>query len=295
MKVEIDPGAGPCFGVKRAIKTAEDILNKKNAVYCLGDIIHNEMEIERLGRLGLKTIHLKNMPNIASSHILFRAHGEPPASYSLARKLKKQIIDTTCPIVQKLQQQIEKTYHQTKQDTDQIVIFGNENHPEIISLQGHCAQNAIIVEQEHDLIKIDFTKPIHLFSQTTKYQSDYIQIKEQIEEQILKTGLQVPSQLYFHNSSCAIVAKRDKQLINFITEKDIIIFVSGTKSSNGKQLFNLCKNSNIQSYFISQPKQIQVSWFTNKENIGISGATSTPQWLLEETKQKILDLLRKKQ
>lgn len=286
MKIEIDPGAGPCFGVERAIKIAENTMLENKQLFCIGDLIHNEQEIKRLEKLGMKTIHLKDAIAKQIPEVLFRAHGEAPSSFQIAKENNIKIIDATCPIVINLQNQIRKTYQKIKQTEGQIIIFGNRKHPEIISLLGFCEENAIIIDKLKGLDSLDFLKPIYLFSQTTKYQSDYYLIKEEIENriQLLKKS---SSHLFFHDSTCRLVAKRDKQLKEFIKDKDIIIFVSGKKSSNGKQLFQICKQSGIPSFFISKGEELKLEWFLGKVSLGISGATSTPYWLLDDVKDRI--------
>lgn len=285
MKVEIDIGAGPCFGVLKATEMAEGFLSHNKSLLCIGDLIHNEEEMKRLNKLGLKTSTLQSAIDNKHQKVLFRAHGETPKSYLLAKNNNVQIIDATCPIVAKLQKQIANTYQKIKTKKEQILIYGNKRHPEIISLQGFCNGEAHIIESITDLNRIDFTIPIHLFSQTTKYRSYYLLIKEEIIKK--QHNIAGKKSLSFHNSSCKIVAQRDLQLQDFIRNKDLIIFVSGKKSSNGKQLFDLCQKSSIPSYFISNIQEISLLWFKQKTNIGISGATSTPLWLLKKIKAYI--------
>jgi len=285
MNVQIDPGAGPCFGVERAINMAEKLLKVNKSLICNGDLIHNEQEINRLKNKGLLNLSIQESIEKKQNHILFRAHGEAPSSYHLAQKNGISITDATCPIVKKLQQQIASTHQLLQSQAGRIVIYGQKNHPEVISLLGHCGQEALIIEKQEDLQHLESTEPIYLFSQTTKYQSDYEEIKKLIEEKLIKQ--QSSAQLYYHHSSCQIVAKRDIQLQHFIKSKDLILFVSGRKSSNGKQLFQICKNSGIPSYFIGSASEIKPIWLKAKLNIGISGATSTPLWLLNEVKNEV--------
>jgi (E)-4-hydroxy-3-methyl-but-2-enyl pyrophosphate reductase len=291
MKIEIDLGAGPCFGVKRATEIAEKILLEEGKVLCMGDLIHNEQEINRLERLGMKTIKLSDIPSVTGNKVLFRAHGEPPQSYVVVKKNKKEIIDASCPIVLNLQKLIASVYEKTKNTATQIVIYGDKNHAEVRSLQGNCKHQAIIISHFDDLKKIDFYKSIHLFSQTTKYRSDYHLIRRKIEEILKEQKINLNTHLFFHDSSCKIVAERDQQLKEFISTQDVLVFVSGSKSSNGRQLFQICSNSSTPSYFVTKPDEIEKYWFKDKENIGISGATSTPYWLLEKSKQTISQLL----
>ncbi len=290
MKVEIDPGAGPCYGVERAIEIAEQVIHEKNHLLCVGDLIHNEQEMERLENLGLETVDLKVAISSHPPSILFRAHGEHPASYKAALAKGIKIIDATCPIVKKLQKQIEETCFRLKRNGGRIVIFGTKNHPEIISLMGFCEGNIIIIERLDEVDSLDLENPIYLFSQTTKYHSEYLLIKKRIQARLKAKGFQSSTHLIFHDSSCKIVAKRDKQLGEFIKNKDIIVFVSGKKSSNGKQLFQICLQSKIPSYFISKPEDLVPDWFRGKVNIGVSGATSTPYWLLELFKKRMESL-----
>ncbi len=290
MKVIIDPGAGPCFGVVKAIEKAEEFLMANQILICNGDLIHNDQELKRLENLGMRNLSIHQAYKQHKKHILFRAHGEPPASYDLAKKYKIDVTDTTCPIVKTLQNKINQTYENIKNTPAQIVIFGAKNHAEIISLQGHCQNTAVIIGNPTEVEKLEISKPIYLFSQTTKYHSNYLLIKKLIEEKILNQNLSLSSYLYFHNSSCKIVAQRDKQLQEFIKNKDLVLFVSGSKSSNGKELFQICKSSGIPSYFVESAKELQKQWFIDKENIGISGATSTPLWLLEEVEKFIKEI-----
>lgn len=290
MKIEIDPGAGPCFGVERAIDKAESILKEKSVLYTVGDLIHNEAEVERLERLGMKTITMDQAISGDYSNVLFRAHGEPPSSYVRVKKAKVELEDATCPIVINLQKKIAETYAEIKDAKGQIVLFGNKKHPEVISLMGHCDNKAIVIENLEDLSLIDFSIPIYLFSQTTKYRSEYAQIKERIEKELLRINILASDHFIYNDSSCKIVARRDEQLRSFVEDKDLIIFVSGTNSSNGMQLFQICKNTGIETYFISRLEELHKEWFAAKSHIGISGATSTPKWLLEHVSLRVKEL-----
>ncbi|NPD45840.1 4-hydroxy-3-methylbut-2-enyl diphosphate reductase [Lentimicrobium sp. S6] len=291
MKIEIDPGAGPCFGVEKAIEKAEFILKEKSVLYTVGDLIHNESEVERLEKLGMKTIAMEQAISGDYPNVLFRAHGEPPSSYDSVKKAKVEVEDATCPIVVSLQKKIAKTFSEIKDGKGQIVLFGKKRHPEVISLMGHCDDKAIVIANIEELELIDFSIPIYLFSQTTKYRSEYYLIKEKIEKKLDELNLLASSQFSFNDSSCKIVARRDEQLRNFVEDKDLIIFVSGTKSSNGRQLFQICKNTGIETYFISRIEDLNREWFVAKNNIGISGATSTPKWLLEEMSLRVKELV----
>lgn len=291
MIIEIDPGAGPCFGVARAIEKAESILKEKSVLYTVGDLIHNEAEVERLEKLGMTTIGMEQAISGEYPNVLFRAHGEPPSSYKNAKTANVEVEDATCPIVINLQKKIAKTYSEIKSTKGQIILFGKKKHPEVISLLGHCDNSAIVIEKLEELTVIDFSIPIYLFSQTTKYRSEYYRIKEEIENRLAELNLTDSSHFIFNDSSCKIVAMRDEQLRSFVEDKDLIIFVSGSKSSNGKQLFQICKNTGIETYFISRLEELNKEWLVDKKNIGISGATSTPKWLLEEMSSQVTELV----
>ncbi len=291
MKIEIDPGAGPCFGVERAIEKAETILKEKSVLYTVGDLIHNEAEVERLEKIGMKTIAMDQAISGEYPNVLFRAHGEPPSSYQNTKDARVEVEDATCPIVINLQKKIAKTYSTIKNDKGQIILFGKKNHPEVISLLGHCENTAMVIEKLEDLNSIDFSIPIYLYSQTTKYRSEYFLIKKEVEHRISELNIKDSSHFNFHDSSCKIVARRDEQLQDFVEGKDLILFVSGTKSSNGKQLFQICKNTGVESYFISRIEELKKEWFLSKDNIGISGATSTPKWLLEQMSSRVKELV----
>lgn len=292
MKITIDPGAGPCFGVQKAIDKAEEVLKENSGLVCMGDLIHNEAEIGRLGNLGMRSQTIDEILTQKPDVILFRAHGEPPASYDLMNEKQIKIIDATCPIVLNLQKKIRKAYEECKANGGQIVIYGQKKHAEVISLQGNCENSAIVVENIEEVEQLDLSKPVYLFSQTTKYRSVYHKIHNRIIER-MNSEKQDSSQLHFSDSSCKIVARRDEQLQEFVKDKDVILFVSGSKSSNGKQLYQISKGLVADSFFISRIEDINPQMLEGKVNIGISGATSTPGWLLEEVKAFVETLLKK--
>lgn len=287
MIISIDPGAGPCFGVQNAIDKAEEVLKEDSQLVCMGDLIHNEAEISRLSKQGMKTLSVNEVLDQKPQTVLFRAHGEPPESYELMKTQQIDIIDATCPIVLNLQKKIRETHQLLKTSIGQIVIYGNRLHAEVISLMGNCENSAIILENIEEVRKLDLSIPIYLFSQTTKYRSTYLKIRDEILKRMASEKID-SSQLHFFESSCKIVARRDEQLKEFIKDKDLLLFVSGSKSSNGHQLFQICLASEIESHFISHPEEIKEEWFFQKKNIGISGATSTPKWLLEKAEQQIV-------
>ena len=294
MKIEIDNNSGFCFGVMRATTTAETELTKQQPLYCLGDIVHNGQEVERLTRLGLITIDHAQLAQLHDVRVLLRAHGEPPHTYELAQKNNITIIDATCPVVLKLQQKIKQAY--IKHPEAQIVIYGKIGHAEVIGLEGQTDGNAIVIEDENDINKIDFNHPIILFSQTTKSIEGFNQLVEVIKAKFSQNNSQLStldSQLEngthfeYHDTICRNVANRIPNIRSFATKFNIVLFVAGAKSSNGKVLFNECLSVNPHTYLVSSPEQIDSKWFDGAESVGICGATSTPKWLMEAIKLKI--------
>lgn len=280
MKIEIDNNSGFCFGVMRATTTAETELTKQQPLYCLGDIVHNGQEVDRLTRLGLITIDHTQLAQLHDVRVLLRAHGEPPHTYELAQRNNIKIIDATCPVVLKLQQKIHQAY--TNHPDAQIVIYGKIGHAEVIGLEGQTEGNAIVIEDENDLSKIDFNRPIILFSQTTKSVEGFNQLVN-----IIKTKITDKIHFEYHDTICRNVANRIPDIKRFATQFDVILFVAGAKSSNGKVLFNECLSVNPHTYLISSPDELQYEWFNNVQSVGICGATSTPKWLMETIKSKV--------
>ncbi|MGO9481256.1 MAG: 4-hydroxy-3-methylbut-2-enyl diphosphate reductase [Candidatus Kryptoniota bacterium] len=291
MKVTVDKNSGFCWGVVRAIDFAEAEIAKSNKLYSLGDIIHNPEEIERLGQKGLKTISHSDLENVKDAKILIRAHGEPPSTYETAKKYDLEIIDATCPVVTKLQERIKKFYD----DHYQIVIFGKKDHAEVIGLRGVCNDEAIVVKSvEEALLKINFNRKTVLFSQTTMDKPTFYAIKEalsrKIKDFVVGTMEDIAKNFLAKDTICGQVSGRDKKLREFAAENNVIVFVAGRNSSNGKVLFEICKSGNPSSYFIENEDELQVHWFESAETVGVTGATSTPQWLMEKVKQAILRL-----
>lgn len=289
MKIEIDPNSGFCFGVTNAIEMAEDILKFQKTLYCLGDIVHNNKEVKRLESQGLISIDHDEFTRLKDTTVLIRAHGEPPSTYSIARKNNIHLIDATCPVVIRLQEQIKTVHQKSRQTGGQIVIFGKHGHAEVNGLIGQTGNTAIVVMNTDDLKQIDFSKPIHLFSQTTRDYSTYDDIRKNIEAKMLKTTGHLDN-LVVYDTICPRVSGREPDLARFAQKHDVIIFVSGKKSSNGKMLFKVCKSSNKYSYFVSTPEEIKKSWFEQADSVGISGATSTPGWLMQEVAEKIKNM-----
>ena len=286
MRIEIDNNSGFCFGVMRATSTAESELENNQPLYCLGDIVHNGQEVERLTRLGLITIDHTQLAQLHNARVLLRAHGEPPRTYEVARQNGITIIDATCPVVLKLQQKIHQAY--TNHPDAQIVIYGKIGHAEVIGLEGQTEGKAIVIEDENDLSKIDFSRPIILFSQTTKSIEGFNQLVNTIKE---KLSTSEGIHFEYHDTICRNVANRIPNIRHFASQFDIILFVAGAKSSNGKVLFNECLNVNPRTYLVSSPDELQSEWFNGIQSVGICGATSTPKWLMEAVKQKINSIL----
>ncbi len=286
MKIEIDNQSGFCFGVMRATTTAENQLAQGQPLYCLGDIVHNGQEVDRLTRLGLITIEHQQFEQLNNVNVLLRAHGEPPHTYEIARRNNIKIIDATCPVVLKLQQKIHQAY--TAHPEAQIVIYGKIGHAEVIGLEGQTDGNAIVIEDENDLSKIDFTRPIILFSQTTKSIEGFNTLVNTIKE---KLSTQNGIHFEYHDTICRNVANRIPNIRQFASQFDVILFVAGAKSSNGKVLFSECQSVNPRTHLVSSPDELQPQWLHNAQSVGICGATSTPKWLMESIKQKINDIL----
>lgn len=280
MKVEIDHKSGFCFGVVNAIKKAEETLDQGDKLYCLGDIVHNGMEIKRLEALGLVTIDREEYLNLKNCRVLLRAHGEPPSTYEHARANNIELIDATCPVVLKLQQRVKKAYEQMEAEDGQIILFGKKGHAEVTGLNGQTKDQSIIIEDEEDLKQVDPNKPAFLFSQTTKSIDQFQQLAQNLQENAKQP-------LTVKDTICRQVANRVPRMKEFASQHDILIFVGGKKSSNARFLFDVCKQTNPDSYFISTLEELDENWFQNKQSAGICGATSTPQWLMEQVAEKI--------
>ncbi|MBK8848183.1 MAG: 4-hydroxy-3-methylbut-2-enyl diphosphate reductase [Bacteroidetes bacterium] len=288
MKVTIDNESGFCFGVVYAIQLAEQELDKTGTLYCLGDIVHNNMEVERLTRKGLKIIDHTQLQDLKDCKVLLRAHGEPPSTYETAIKNNIELIDASCPVVLKLQYRVRDGFEEMEQNNGQIVIYGEENHAEVNGLIGQTEGKAILVRNEDDLDKVDFRLPIQFFSQTTKSTAGFEHMKAKIGERILEVnGIITQDNFTSNDTLCRQVSNREPRLRKFAKQYDVIIFVSGKKSSNGKVLYNVCKEENPRSYFISTIEDLDYALFDNANTVGICGATSTPMWLMEEIEKAI--------
>ncbi len=287
IQVTIDKNSGYCFGVEYAIQMAEDELAESETLYCLGDIVHNDMEVQRLYQQGLRVIDREELKNIKNSKVLIRAHGEPPETYQIALENNLELIDASCPVVLKLQNRVKNAYDQAQTQAGQIVIYGKEGHAEVMGLTGQTEQEAIIVASEEDLDQIDFTRPITLFSQTTKSTKGFYHIKTCIEQRMQEARPE-PAEFVANDSICRQVSNREPQLVKFAQEHDVILFVSGKKSSNGRALHQVCQSVNPQSYFIENEEDLKEDWFHPHAKVGICGATSTPMWLMEQVAQHVL-------
>ena len=284
--IEIDKGSGFCFGVTTAIRKAEEELEQSGHLYCLGDIVHNTAEVDRLESRGLETITHEQLDQLHDVKVLLRAHGEPPETYAIARRNRIEIIDATCPVVLKLQQRIHTTFHNADDTNEmpQIVIYGKRGHAEVLGLVGQTQGHATVIENISEIDKIDFSRDIYLYSQTTKSVQEFQHIVQEIERRV-KPGVTFRS----FDTICRSVANRIPQIREFASQHELILFVSGAKSSNGRILFNECLDANPDSHLVSSEEDIDPAWLRGKERIGICGATSTPRWLM----QRVSDAVRR--
>ena len=287
IKVEIDEGSGFCFGVVTAIHKAEEELAKGETLYCLGDIVHNSREVERLKAMGLITINRDEFRQLRNAKVLLRAHGEPPETYQIAHKNNIEIIDATCPVVLRLQKRIKQAFRKEAFEEKQIVIYGKNGHAEVLGLVGQTGGQAIVIESAEEAKKLDFTKSIRLFSQTTKSLDEFQEIVEYI-----KLHISPDATFEYYDTICRQVANRMPNLREFAATHDLIFFVSGKKSSNGKMLFEECLKVNANSHLIDNEKEIDPSLLRNVESIGVCGATSTPKWLMEKIHDHIQLLIK---
>ncbi len=288
MRVTIDQNSGYCFGVEFAIQIAEDEMDQANELYCLGDIVHNDMEVKRLFKKGLRVINHDQLNDLRDCKVLIRAHGEPPETYAIALKNNIELIDASCPVVLKLQNRVKHAYDKMNNENGQVVIYGKKGHAEVVGLAGQTNNEAIIITDESDLDKIDYSRPAVLFSQTTKSTSGFYDIKSKIEERYGDSSKVIVEE-YFeaHDSICRQVSNREPRMKTFSEEQDVILFVSGKKSSNGKALYKICKNHNDRSYFIENSSEINPEWFHEDDSVGICGATSTPMWLMADVAESL--------
>jgi 4-hydroxy-3-methylbut-2-en-1-yl diphosphate reductase len=278
LRVTIDNNSGFCFGVVYAIEMAEEILNEQGHLYCLGDIVHNDEEVKRLEAKGLKIISHADLANLSNEKVLIRAHGEPPSTYEMALRNNLELIDASCPVVLKLQNRIKNSYDKN----EKIYLYGKHGHAEVIGLLGQTNNEAVVFQDWDELNTQPLPKKITLYSQTTKSTDKFYAIKKKLED----AGVAVEA----NDTICRQVSNRDKELRDFARRFDVIIFVSGSKSSNGKVLYNVCLDTNSNTHFISKVEDLDLNWFTPAQSVGICGATSTPMWLMEEVRDKLLSV-----
>lgn len=283
MEVIIDDNSGFCFGVVRAIGEAESALERVGDVYSLGDIVHNRVEVQRLEQLGLHTISHEDMPRLEGRTLLIRAHGEPPRTYRMAEELGITVIDATCPVVARLQRRLREAYDKMQEVGGSVVLLGKRGHAEVIGLTGQADDDVVVVENEADLNNVDFTRPIYFLSQTTQSIALFNQLAEEIKARAKGVTVNIDDTI------CRRVAGREALLADFSRSVDVVIFVSGRKSSNGRVLYEVCRGANPRSYNVEESSEIDWSWLEGAERVGICGATSTPRWLMEQVAEAIKD------
>ena len=281
MEVIIDDNSGFCFGVVRAIGEAESALERVGDVYSLGDIVHNRVEVQRLEQLGLHTISHEDMPRLEGRTLLIRAHGEPPRTYRMAEELGITVIDATCPVVARLQRRLREAYDKMQEVGGSVVLLGKRGHAEVIGLTGQADDDVVVVENEADLNNVDFTRPIYFLSQTTQSIALFNQLAEEIKARAKGVTVNIDDTI------CRRVAGREALLADFSRCVDVVIFVSGRKSSNGRVLYEVCRGANPRSYNVEESSEIDWSWLEGAERVGICGATSTPRWLMEQVAEAI--------
>jgi len=282
VKIEIDSNSGFCFGVVNAIESAERELDKGGALYSLGDLVHNNLEMERLRKMGLRTIERKDFSNLHNNTVLLRAHGEPPSTYEMAERNGITVIDATCPVVLKLQRRIKECYDEIKGSDTQLVIYGKRGHAEVNGLVGQTEGASIVIDNPEDIDMLDFSRAIILFSQTTKPLDGFRQVVEMIKSR-MKEGVSFS----WFDTICRQVANRLPKIKEFVANHDRVYFVAGVKSSNGRMLFDECKKSNPDTIFISDASEINAPLPPEIHSVGVCGATSTPKWLMEQVAEKI--------
>lgn len=279
--VEIDHKSGFCFGVVNAVGKAEEMLNTEDLLYSLGHIVHNELEVKRLQEIGLHTINHDEFFRLKDCKVLIRAHGEPPSTYEYAEKNNITLIDATCPVVLKLQQRVKKAAEILQKENGQVVIFGHQGHAEVTGLAGQTNNEAIIIDHPEDYKKIDPSRPVIVFSQTTKSVGEFKKLTQHIQKQATTGRVET------HDTICRQVSNRVIHLEKFALRFDVVIFVGGLRSSNAQVLFDVCKKHNSNSFFVSSPDDLMAEWFSGAEKVGVCGATSTPPWLMDKVAEKI--------
>ena len=289
MIVEIDPDSGFCYGVVRAIHMAENELKSGNTLFSLGDIVHNEPEVARLNSCGMRTINHHDLQQLRDVKVLIRAHGEPPETYRIAACNNISVADATCPVVLKLQKKVHGAYLESQKNNGQVVIYGKPGHAEVNGLVGQTENKAIVINSVEEIGQIDITRPVYLFAQTTMTIEGLQRIRAAIEQKRneQQVGSDIPFQV--NDTICRQVSNREPQLVEFARRHDVVIFVCGSKSSNGKALYEVCRNANLRTYMVATPGDMASEWFSGASKVGVCGATSTPRWLMEDVTAKILD------
>lgn len=293
MQIEIDSHSGFCYGVTKAVQLAEQALSSGKPVYCLGEIVHNQEEVNRLAVQGLVVIENKDLSTVSGSKILIRAHGEPASTYHNIQKQGNELYDGTCPIVLQLQKKVHEAYDEMKATKGQVIIYGKKTHAEVIGLAAQTNNEAIVVSGVGELDNIQLSIPTAIFSQTTQAPDDYAHIISEVKVRMTKHFPHGQLPLQITDSICRHVSKRGEHLKDFAQTHEIIVFVSGKNSSNGKVLYQVCQRTNPDSFWIAEPSEIKSEWFANKQSAGVCGATSTPKWLMEKVAERIDELTNK--
>lgn len=288
MRIVIDDNSGFCFGVVRAIGEAESALQRHGEVYSLGDIVHNRIEVQRLEALGLHTVTHSDISNLGGRTLLIRAHGEPPATYRLAQAQGVNLVDATCPVVARLQRRVREAYDKMRQVGGSVVLLGKRGHAEVVGLTGQVDDDVVVVERMEDLDSIDFSRPIYMLSQTTQS----IDLFEALGREVMRRS-EMPDSVVLDDTICRRVAGRESLLAEFSKSVDVVLFVAGRKSSNGKVLYDVCRRHNSRAYNIEEASEIDASWLEGVESVGICGATSTPRWLMERVAESIEAMVAK--
>lgn len=285
MRIEIDDKSGFCFGVVRAITRAEEALRDGGEVYSLGDIVHNRLEVQRLGRLGLRTVAHSDLQRLRGERLFIRAHGEPPATYTKAWQLDIEVIDATCPVVARLQERVKRAHARMEPSGGQVVILGKRGHAEVVGLTGQVDRPTIVIECEEDLASIDFTRPVHFLSQTTQSVGLFRRLAARMRE-----FASDPERIEVEDTICRQVAGREAHLAEFAHRFDAVVFVAGRKSSNGRVLSEVCRAANPRTHLVEEAGELEAAWFDGVESVGVCGATSTPRWLMQEVADAILNI-----
>ena len=285
MRVVIDDNSGFCFGVVRAITCAEESLGESSEVYSLGDIVHNRVEVQRLQELGLHTVTHSDMPDLRGKRLFIRAHGEPPSTYLAAKSLGISIVDATCPVVATLQKRVKQAYEKMQSVGGQVVLLGKRGHAEVVGLTGQVNDDVIVIEREEDLSLVDFSRPIYLLSQTTQSISLFQELAQKMEQRLTSGAT-----LEVHDTICRQVANRESHLEEFARSFEVILFVAGRKSSNGKVLSEVCRAANPRTYLVEEADEVQREWLNGVKSVGVCGATSTPRWLMQRVADRVIAL-----